>query len=36
MGCIQEEKVDLSSDMLKTQLIKIKYSVEILKQRLER
>lgn len=36
MGCIQEEKAEVSSEMLKTQLKKIKYSVEILKQRLER
>lgn len=34
MGCIQEGS-NINSDMLKTQLRKIKYSVELLKQRIE-
>jgi hypothetical protein len=36
MGCIEKESAAVTSDMLKTQLRKIKYSLDIKKQRIDK
>ncbi len=36
MGCVETESTGVTTDMLKTQLRKIKYSLDIQKQRIEK
>lgn len=36
MGCVEKESAAVTSDMLKAQLRKIKYSLDIKKQRIDK